>query len=132
MMPVGCPLGASVRAGPSPGDMKATSSSWQILTKTSLAETFTVWPSWPFARVANDLAERLLLHAREERLDDAELDVRLEQREAHLAQRGLDVLLGQLGQAREAIPGRFEPFGEGVEHGVGGWLSTGRRPPKPG
>ncbi len=126
MMPVGCPLGASASAGPSPGDMKATSSSWQILTKTSLAETFTVCPSWPLARDANDLAERLLLDAGEERLDDAELDVGLEQREAHLAQRRLDVLLGQLGQAREAVSGRFEPFGEGVEHGVGVRLSTGR------
>ena len=79
----------------------------------------------------DDLAERLLLHASEEGLDDAELDVRLEQREPDLAERGLDVLLRQLGQTREAIPGRFEPFGEGVEHGVGGWLSTGRRPTKP-
>ena len=36
---------------------------------------------------ADDLAERLLLHAREERLDDAELDVGLEEAQAHLAER---------------------------------------------
>ena len=99
--------------------MNATSSSWQILTKTSLAETLTRLPFLPLGARADDLAERLLLDAGEERLDDAELDVGLEQREAHLAQRGLDVLLGQLGEAREAVPGRFEPFGEGVEHGWG-------------
>jgi hypothetical protein len=63
---------------------------------------------WPF-----------LLHAGEERLDDAELDVRLEQGQADLAELGLDLLLGQLGQARETVPGCFEPFGEGVERGMG-------------
>ena len=41
------------------------------------------------------LAERLLLDARQEALDDAELDVGLEQRQPHLAQRRLDVLLGR-------------------------------------
>src|ERR1019366_4553762 len=80
---------------------------------------------------ANDLAERLLLDAGEERLDDAELHVGLEQREAHLAQRGLDVLLGQLGEAGEAISGGFEAFGERVEHGLGVRLSTGRASKRP-
>ncbi len=66
----------------------------------------------------NDLAEGLpRLTRSKEGLDDAELDVSLEQRKTDLAQRRFDVLLGQLGQAREAVPGRFEPFGEGVEHG---------------
>ncbi len=71
----------------------------------SLAETFTVSPVLALRADPDDLAEGLLLHAREEGLDDAELDVGLEQREAHLAEGGLDVLLGQLGQAGEAVPG---------------------------
>ncbi len=99
--------------------MNATSSSWQILTKTSLAETLLrLRRPCRLARDADDLAEGLLLDAREERLDDAELDVGLEEREAHLAQRGLDVLLGQLGQAGEAVAGGLETLGEGVEHGA--------------
>jgi hypothetical protein len=45
---------------------------------------------------ADDLAQCLLLHASEEGLDDAELHVGLEQREADLAESRLEVLLGQL------------------------------------
>ena len=40
-------------------------------------------------------AERALLDRRRELLDDLEVDVRLEQREPDLAQRGVDVVLGQ-------------------------------------
>ena len=76
----------------------------------------------------DDLAQRLLLHARQERLDDAELDVGLEQRQAHLAQGRVDVLLGQLGQTGEAVARGLEAFGEGVEHGwVTQRISTARR-----
>ena len=38
------------------------------------------------------LPHRPIAHAVDERLDDLEVDVRLEQREPNLAQRGLDVL----------------------------------------
>ena len=50
MMPVGVPFGAVAMAGPAPGDMNATSSSWQIFTNASLAETFTDRPSCALAR----------------------------------------------------------------------------------
>jgi len=43
----------------------------------------------------DDLADRLLLYTAEETLDDVELDVGFEQGQAHVAQRLLDVLLGQ-------------------------------------
>ena len=128
MMPVVWPLAAERRArARPPAAMNATSSSWQILTKTSLAATLQGLPVLALAARADDLAQRLLLHAREERLDHAELDVGLEQRQPHLAQRGLDVLLGQLRQPREAVFRGFEPFGEGIEHGCGD-LAQGRPP----
>ena len=41
------------------------------------------------------LIDRLVADAIDERLDDLEVDVRLEQRHADLAQRGLDGLLGE-------------------------------------
>ncbi len=54
------------------------------------------------AQLDDGLAERLLLDAVEEGLDDLELDVGLEQRHAHVAQRLFDVVLGELGDAGEA------------------------------
>jgi hypothetical protein len=61
-------------------------------------------------------ADRLLLHRREEPLHHAELDVRVEEREANLSQRGLDVLSGELGDSGETVARCFEAFGEGFEH----------------
>ncbi len=74
---------------------------------------------------ANDLAERLLFDAREERLDDAELDVRLEQRQADFAQRRLDVGVGQLGQTCQTVACLPEPLGKCIEHR--GFPERGRR-----
>ena len=71
---------------------------------------------------AHDLAERLLFHACEERFDDAELHVRLEQRQPHFAKGDVDILLGQLRETCEAVLGGFEALGECVKHGEG--LST--------
>src|SRR5262249_28511395 len=67
------------------------------------------------------LADRLLFDARQEALDDVELDVGLEQRQAHVAQRLLDVLLGQLSDAREPVFRGTKAFAEGFEHGSLGW-----------
>jgi hypothetical protein len=64
------------------------------------------------------LAEGLLLHAAQEGLHDADLDVRFEEAEAHLAQRGVDVALGQLGEAGEAVSGLAEAPGDRLEHGM--------------
>ncbi len=71
----------------------------------------------PLGARADDLAEGFLFHSGEERLDDAELDVGLEQRQPHFTQRSVDVLLGQLGEAGETIACGFEPLGQGIEHG---------------
>src|SRR6185312_15388777 len=62
------------------------------------------------------LADRLFLHAIEERLGDLELDVGFEQRHAHVAQRVLDVVRRQLGDAGQASFGVAEPARECFEH----------------
>ena len=77
--------------------IRAASSSLTILT--------TCWPglSWP-----SDVgAEAALLDGRRELLDDLEVDVGLEQREADLAHRLVDVVLGQ--RAAGADVGRASP-----------------------
>jgi hypothetical protein len=53
----------------------------------------------------------------DEGLDDAEVDVRLEQREPVLAHRLRDVLLGQAAAALQVAEGSLELVGERVEHG---------------
>ncbi len=50
-------------------------------------------------------------------LDDLEVDVGLEQREADLAHRLVDVLVGQLAVATEVAEDVLKAFAEGVEHG---------------
>ena len=64
------------------------------------------------------LADRLLLHPGEEGLDDADLDVGLEQAEPDLSQGGVDVALGELGEPGEPISSLAEAFGERFEHGA--------------
>ena len=49
--------------------------------------------------------------AREEALDHPQLHVGLEQRQAHFAERGLEVLLVQLGEPGEAVLCLAETFG---------------------
>ncbi len=71
------------------------------------------------------LADRLLFYAAEERLDHGEFDVGLEQGEAHVAERGLDVLGGQLADTSEAVLGGSEAFLQRFEHGGPG--AQGRR-----
>ena len=62
-------------------------------------------------------AHRALAHARHEVLDHAEVDVGLEQREAHLAQRSIDVRLGYPAAAGQLAEDAAESFREIVEHG---------------
>ena len=61
-------------------------------------------------------AERLLADALGEVADDVELDVGLEQRQAHVADRVLDVALGDLAVTAKTLDGLFELVAEGVEH----------------
>jgi hypothetical protein len=61
-------------------------------------------------------AEGTLLHGGDELPHDAEVDVGLEQREADLAHRAVDVVLAQAPLAAQAVERRAEPVGEGVEH----------------
>jgi hypothetical protein len=62
----------------------------------------------------------LLFDPGEEVLDDVELDVGFEQRQADVAQRLLDVVLGQLRHAGQAVLGGAESFAQRVEHGCTG------------
>ena len=62
-------------------------------------------------------AERACLHAHEELLDDLEVDVGLEQREADLAQRLVEILLGEDPAVAQARENALELVGERVEHG---------------
>jgi len=54
-------------------------------------------------------AEGALLHRRDELAHDAEVDVGLEQRQADLAHRPVDVVLAQPALAAEAVEGRAQP-----------------------
>ena len=60
----------------------------------------------------------MALHLVDEGAHHVERDVGLEQRAAHLAQRGVDVGLGQRAAPRQAVENAAEPFGQTVEHGL--------------
>ena len=60
---------------------------------------------------------RLLADARDEVLDDLEVDVRLEQREPDLAHGGVDVGLADPAAAGQVAERLAQPLAEGVEHG---------------
>jgi hypothetical protein len=62
------------------------------------------------------LAERTLAHVRDELLDDAEVDVRLEQREPHLAHGTGDRLFVEDTAPAEVAEGALELVAERVEH----------------
>ena len=64
------------------------------------------------------LAERRLLDPLEQGLGDAEVHVGLEQAHAHVAQRLVDDVLGQLGDAGQALFGRAKPARDGFQHGA--------------
>jgi hypothetical protein len=74
-------------------------------------------------------AEGALADAGDEVLDDLEVDVRLEEREADLAHRGIDVRLGDAAAPREGRQRTAEAVAQGVEHGTGvdSWLGGRRR-----
>ena len=67
-------------------------------------------------RGQNLLPEPLLAHAGDEVTDDLEVDVRFEERDAHLAQGFVELLLADAAAGAEASEGVLESFGEGVEH----------------
>ena len=69
-----------------------------------------------FARSSTSLPRAALAHALEEALDDPELDVGFEQRQAHVAERVLDDVVGQLGDAGQPLASGPESLGEGLQH----------------
>ena len=69
-------------------------------------------------------ADRALAHRGDERADDLEVDVRLEQREADLAHGGVEILLGQRAALAQLAERGLEFVGEVVEH-------RGRQSPGP-
>ena len=99
----GLPTSRKVR---SPADRSAVSSSLTIFT--------TCWPAVRLSRIS--APERALAHARDEVLDDLEVDVRLEQREPDLAHRRVDVRLGHAAAAGQTREGLAEAIAEAVEH----------------
>src|SRR4030095_2652540 len=76
----------------------------------------------------NRLVGRLVANTIDERLDDLEVDVGLEQRETDLAQRRLDMLRGQPDLAAEAFECALNPVADRLEHGwTGGPLTLDGR-----
>ena len=63
------------------------------------------------------LADGVRAHGRDEVLHDLKMNVGLEERDAHLAQGILDVLLGQLPAAAQALEDGIESCAQIVEHG---------------
>jgi hypothetical protein len=63
------------------------------------------------------LSQGLRAHRLDEMLDHRERDVGLEQRDAHFAQRLLDVRFGQPRFAADLLDDLGEPRGQVVEHG---------------
>ena len=78
------------------------------------------------------LPERPLADRRDELLDDLEVDVGLEQREADLARRARDGFLVEPRASAEVAEGVLEPVGERVEHRTQGtarpWIRPARAP----
>ena len=72
-------------------------------------------------------AQAPLLHRRGERLDDLEVDVGLQQREADLAHGGIDVGLGQRAALPDIRQRALELLGKGVEHGSDSVAGLGGR-----
>ena len=62
------------------------------------------------------LAHRLLADVVDQVLDDLEVDVGLQQRQADLAQRLVDVLLGQLALPAEILERALQLFGKVLKH----------------
>ncbi len=61
-------------------------------------------------------ADRLGARLVDERAHDLERDIRLQQRAAHLAHRGVDVLLGERAAAGQLVEYAGELFGKALEH----------------
>src|SRR5207247_11446526 len=59
-----------------------------------------------------------LPHAVDEGADDLEVDVGLQESDAHLAQGLLDVLVRQAATAAQAVEDRLQTRTEGVQHGI--------------
>ena len=65
----------------------------------------------------NLLIDRLVADAIDERLDDLEVDVRLEERHPDFTERGLDRLLGEANLAAQRPENPLQAVTEGIEHG---------------
>ena len=77
--------------------------------------------------LADGLANGLLPDILDKRLDDRQRDVGLEQRQAHLPQRVLDIAVGQAAFAAEVACGFGEPPCQVLEHGADSSVSLARR-----
>ena len=91
----------------SPAESSATSSSWTIFT--------TCWPAVTLSRIVR--ADGLFADARDEVLDDLEVDVGLEEGEADLAHGGIDVGFADPAAAGQGAEGLAQALAEAVEHG---------------
>ena len=68
---------------------------------------------------ADRLPAAALGHVLQEAAHDAQIDVRLEERQAHLAQRLFDVRVVELRRPAQTVARRAEAPGQGLEHGRG-------------
>ena len=88
----------------------------------AVSSSFTIFTTcWPGLRLSiTSLPSARSLTAAVKRAHDLEVDVRLEQREADLAHRLVDVVLVQLAARADVGEHGLELVGEGVEHGLQG------------
>ena len=113
-----CPSPAGRPSGSPSADAARTPARAEAPPISSASSSLTILTTcWPGLSVADHVgAEAALLDRRRELLDDLEVDVGLEQREADLAHRGVDVVLGQRAAAADVGERGLELLGEGVEH----------------
>jgi hypothetical protein len=67
-------------------------------------------------RAKDVLSERLAFYVLDKVAHDADIDVRFEQRQAHLTERFLDIALGDSPLSLELLEDAFETVAEGIEH----------------
>ena len=114
VLPEPCSPAIRITVGPEPAKARSRLAPPISSASSSLTIFTTCWPG--IEAVEDPRAQAALSHLRGELLDDLEVDVRLEQGEADLAHRAVDVGLGQLAARANAGERLLQAIGELVEH----------------